>query len=105
MSRERLSFSQRCEVLSTAATGWSGSTNALLVALALPVLWLLSGTVVSLQDSWNFVFGPLTAFVPLVILFLIQRSQNKEYLAVQLKLNEVVAASRGPATGSSTSRT
>lgn len=95
MSGQRLSFNEWCEKFSTASTAWAGSTAAQLFAVSLPFLWLLGGTVVSLEDSWHLVFEPLTAFIPLIMVFLIQRSQNKESLAVQLKLNEVVAAIQG----------
>ena len=95
MSGQRLSFNERCEKFSTASTAWAGSTAAQLFAVSLPVIWLLSGAFVSLEDSWHLVFEPITAFIPLIMVFLIQRSQNKDLLAVQLKLNEVVAAIQG----------
>jgi len=95
MTRKRSSFSERCEVFSTRATMWAGSTAAQMAAIGILALWLLSGAVVGLEKSWHLVFEPLTAFVPFVMVFLIQRSQNKDSLAVQLKLNELVAAIQG----------
>ncbi len=95
MTRKRVTFGQRCEDLSTAVTNWSGSTAVQMAAVSVIPLWLLSGMVFSLEKSWHHVFEPLTAFVPFIMVFLIQRSQNKQSLAVQLKLNELVAAMQG----------
>lgn len=95
MKGTRLTFEERCQELSTSATRWAGSTAVQLAALSVFPLWLISGMFGGLESSWHLVFEPLTAFVPFLMVFLIQRSQNKESMAVQLKLNELVAAVQG----------
>ena len=95
MTRTRTSFEQRFQEFATAATRWSGSTGVQLAAVSVFPLWLFSGMFLGLEKSWHLVFEPLTAFVPFLMVFLIQRSQNKDSMAVQLKLNELVAAIQG----------
>ena len=95
MTRTRSTFERRCEEISTRATRWAGSTAVQLAAVSVLPLWLLSGMIFGLERSWHAVFEPVTAFVPFLMVFLIQRSQNKDSMAVQLKLNELVAAVQG----------
>jgi low affinity Fe/Cu permease len=95
MGRKRLSFGERSEGFAAAATTWAGSTVAQMAAVATLALWLLSGLVFGMERSWHLVFEPITSFVPFLMVFLIQRSQNKDSMAVQLKLNELVAAIEG----------
>ena len=59
----------------------------------------LTGPLFGFSDTWQLVINTGTTIVTFLMVFLIQRAQNKDALAIQLKLNELVAASRGPATG------
>jgi low affinity Fe/Cu permease len=95
MPGTRSTVEKRGEAFSTHATRWAGSTAVQLAALSVFPLWLISGMFFGLEKSWHLVFEPLTAFVPFLMVFLIQRSQNKDSMAVQLKLNELVAAIEG----------
>jgi low affinity Fe/Cu permease len=81
--------------MSSAATAWTGSTSALVVAVSVIVIWLISGPVFHYSDTWQLVINTGTTIITFLMVFLIQRSQNKESLAVQLKLNELVAAVEG----------
>ncbi len=76
-------------------TEWVGSARAFVLALFLVVAWAVTGPVFSFSDTWQLVINTGTTVVTFLMVFLIQRSQNKESLAVQLKLNEIVAALRG----------
>ena len=99
MTRKRLSFSARAEGFSSAATIWAGSTAAQVAALATCAVWLAGGPWFGMERSWHLVFEPVTSFVPFLMVFLLQRSQNKDSMAVQLKLNELVAALQGASNG------
>jgi low affinity Fe/Cu permease len=59
------------------------------------VVWVVSGPAFGFSDTWQLVINTGTTIVTFLMVFLIQRSQNKESLAVQLKLNEIVAALEG----------
>ena len=57
--------------------------------------WLISGPLFGFSNTWQLVINTGTTIVTFLMVFLIQRSQNKDALAVQLKLNELVAAMKG----------
>jgi low affinity Fe/Cu permease len=79
------------------ATRWTGSTPALVAAIAIIFLWAITGPLVRppFNDTWQLIINTGTTIVTFLMVFLIQRAQNKESLAVQLKLNEMVAALEG----------
>ena len=77
------------------ATDWSGSTPALFVAILLIVLWAFSRPLFESFDTWQLVINTATTIVTFLMVFLIQRAQNKDSHAIHLKLNELVAAVEG----------
>jgi len=86
---------RRFERFAHAISRFAGSTSAFLIALGLIVLWLVLGPVFHYSSTWQLAVNTGTTVITFLMVFLIQRSQNKEALAVQLKLNEVVAALQG----------
>src|SRR6476660_3384970 len=95
MAKKGSGFGQMCERVSSAATAWTGSTPALIGAIGMLAIWLLSGPAFHFSDTWQLVMNTITSIITFVMVFLIQRTQNKDSLAVQLKLNELVAAMQG----------
>ena len=83
------------ERFATWATRWTGSTSAFVAAALSIVVWLASGPLFGWSDTWQLVANTVTTIVTFLMVFLIQRTQNKDSLAVQLKLNEIVAAIEG----------
>ncbi len=81
--------------LATRVTSWTGSTTGFLWAAGTIVLWLVTGPLFHFSDTWQLVINTGTTIITFLMVFLIQRSQNKEALALQLKLNEIVAALEG----------
>jgi low affinity Fe/Cu permease len=77
------------------STVWTGSTWAFVVAVSVIVVWLVSGPIFNYSDTWQLVINTGTTIITFLMVFLIQRSQNKESRAVQLKLNEIIAAMKG----------
>jgi low affinity Fe/Cu permease len=77
------------------ATEWSGSSAAFGLAVLTIVVWLISGPLFGFADTWQLVINTGTTIVTFLMVFLIQRSQNKDSQAIHLKLNELVAAVRG----------
>jgi len=76
-------------------TRWTGSTGTFLVALGIVVTWGLTGPLFGYSDTWQLVINTGTTIVTFLMVFLIQRTQNKDALAMHLKLNELVAAKKG----------
>jgi low affinity Fe/Cu permease len=83
------------ERLSQRVTEWVGSSWAFAIALLVILVWGVTGPVFRFSDTWQLVINTSTTIVTFLMVFLIQRSQNRESLAVQLKLNELVAAMKG----------
>jgi low affinity Fe/Cu permease len=65
------------------------------VALAVVALWAATGPVFHYSDTWQLVINTGTTIITFLMVFLIQRAQNKEALAVQVKLNELLASQQG----------
>jgi low affinity Fe/Cu permease len=83
------------ERIALVAAHWSGSTAAFILAAAVVLVWLVTGPIFGFSDTWQLVINTGTTIVTFLMVFLIQRSQNKEAVALQLKLNELVAAIEG----------
>jgi low affinity Fe/Cu permease len=81
--------------LATRITAWTGSTSGFVWALGVVVVWLVTGPIFKYSDTWQLVINTGTTVVTFLMVFLIQRTQNKDSLALQLKLNELVAAMKG----------
>ena len=91
MPRHPRSVSDRFAALSEAVTHWTGSSGAFAAALGIIVVWGLLGPVFGYSDTWQLVINTGTTVVTFLMVFLIQRTQNKDALALHLKLNELVA--------------
>ena len=83
------------ERFSHQATVWAGSSWAFIVALSVIVIWAATGPLFGFSDTWQLVINTGTTIVTFLMVFLIQRTQNKDALALHLKLNEIVAALEG----------
>jgi len=94
-TRPRSRRGQSLERGSRAVTVWTGSSWAFAAAVSVVVIWLVTGPVFHFSDTWQLVINTGTTVVTFLMVFLIQRAQNKDSLAIQLKLNEIVAAMPG----------
>ena len=83
------------EALAHRVTEWTGGSWAFGVALATIVVWGVTGPLFRFSDTWQLVINTGTTVITFLMVFLIQRSQNKDSRAVHLKLNEIVAALQG----------
>ena len=83
------------ERLARRATDWAGSSWAFGLAVASIIIWLITGPMFDFSNAWQLVINTGTTIITFLMVFLIQRSQNKESMAVHLKLNEIVAALEG----------
>jgi low affinity Fe/Cu permease len=95
MARQHLTIGDRFERLSEGVTRRTGSTAAFIAALGVIAVWAVLGPIFGFSDTWQLVINTGTTIVTFLMVFLIQRSQNKDALAIHLKLNELVAAMKG----------
>ena len=88
-------WNRSMERFSGLMTEWTGSTGAFVAAVALIALWLVSGPIFRFSDTCQLVINTTTTIITFLMVFLIQRAQNKDAQAVALKLNELIAALDG----------
>jgi len=82
------------ERFASTITKWTGSSLAFGIALGVVIAWVVSGPVFHYSDTWQLVINTGTTIITFLMVFLIQKSQNKDSKAIQLKLNELLAASK-----------
>ncbi len=80
------------EAFASNVAQFAGSTKAFIIAFTVVILWAVSGPVFKFSECWQLVINTGTTIITFLMVFLIQKSQNKDSLAIQLKLNELVAA-------------
>jgi low affinity Fe/Cu permease len=80
------------EGFASKVTQATGSTPAFIIALLIIIIWCISGLFFHYSENWQLVINTSTTIITFLMVFLIQKSQNKDSLAIQLKLNELVAA-------------
>ena len=83
------------EKFSYQATRATGTSYAFVIAAAVIVVWAITGPLFHFSDTWQLVINTSTTIVTFLMVFLIQRAQNKDAVAIHLKLNEIVAAMEG----------
>ena len=93
--KKRNKLSQMLERFSLRATQATGTSTAFILALSVIVVWAITGPLFQFSDTWQLVINTGTTIVTFLMVFLIQRTQNKDALAIHLKLNEIVAALEG----------
>ena len=93
--KKRNKVSELLERFSYQATKATGTSVALILAVLVIVIWIITGPLFKFSDTWQLVINTGTTIVTFLMVFLIQRAQNKDALAIHLKLNEIVAAMEG----------
>ncbi|MEO8085907.1 MAG: low affinity iron permease family protein [Bacteroidota bacterium] len=91
MRKSKQSQQSGFEKFASAITRKTGSTGAFIIALTIVIIWLVTGPLFNYSDTWQLVINTGTTIVTFLMVFLIQKTQNKDSIAIQLKLNELVA--------------
>jgi low affinity Fe/Cu permease len=73
----------------------SGKPAAFLFAFLIVVVWAVTGPMFGYSDTWQLVINTGTTIVTFLMVFLIQNTQNRDTIALQLKLDELIMATRG----------
>jgi low affinity Fe/Cu permease len=77
--------------ISSVVTHSAGRPGAFIIAASLIIIWALTGPIFEFSNTWQLVVNTGTTVITFLMVFIIQQSQNKDTLAVQLKLNELIA--------------
>ena len=77
------------------ATNATGSSTAFIMAIVVIISWIVTGPIFKYSDTWQLVINTGTTIVTFLMVFLIQKTQNKDSKAIHLKLNELLASHQG----------
>lgn len=80
--------------ISKVVTRATGRPAAFLTAFAVVLVWAITGPLFGFSDTWQLVINTGTTIVTFLMVFIIQQSQNKDTMAIQLKLNELIASQK-----------
>ena len=73
----------------------TGSPAAFILAFLVVLGWAVTGPIFKFSESWQLSINTVTSIVTFLMVFILQQSQNKDTTAMQLKLNELIAANKG----------
>ncbi|HEX5211343.1 MAG TPA: low affinity iron permease family protein [Pseudolabrys sp.] len=90
-----LSLAGRFSHFAQATALWTGHPYTFLLAVAVVLAWIVTGPIFDYSDTWQLVINTGTTIVTFLMVFLIQNTQNRDTLAIQLKLSELVLAMKG----------
>lgn len=76
------------------ASTQSGKPSSFIGAIAVIVIWAILGPVFSYSDTWQLIINTGTTIITFLMVFLVQATQNRDTAAIQLKLDELIRASR-----------
>ncbi|TWR29474.1 low affinity iron permease family protein [Mucilaginibacter pallidiroseus] len=91
-SHQKKNFFEKFSNWATVATG---SSAAFISATVVIIVWIVTGPVFHYSDTWQLVINTGTTIITFLMVFLIQKSQNKDSKAIHLKLNELLASHQG----------
>lgn len=91
VSKLKLAFDK----FSTATTRITGRPATFIGAVLVVLIWAASGPVFGFSETWQLVINTGTTIITFLMVFVIQQSQNKDTVALHLKLNELIAANKG----------
>ena len=74
---------------------WTGHPVAFFLAITVIVVWIVTGPIFHYSDTWQLVINTGTTIITFLMVFLIQNTQNRDMMTMQLKLSELVLAMKG----------
>ncbi len=95
MKKNSKNFAKSFDAFSNKVTKATGSPAAIISVFTFIILWGMTGPLFHFSDTWQLVVNTASSIITFLMVFIIQLSQNKDSAAVQLKLDELIAANLG----------
>ena len=92
--RRKKRLAQFFDTFSSKVTKVTGKPVAFILACAIIIVWAVTGPIFKFSDTWQLVINTGTTIITFLMVFVIQQSQNKDTIALQIKLNELIASSQ-----------
>lgn len=93
-SKDQTKISRAFQAFSSKITRITGSSTAFAMACSVIIIWCITGPIFHFSDTWQLVINTGTTIITFLMVFLIQQSQNKDTIAIHIKLNELIACTR-----------